>query len=101
MKPEHVDMPIMLGPAQASTLYEPLGTVCVIGSWNFPLFTTVMPIVQVIAAGNCAVVKPSEISPWCSLWISQFMLKYLDPDCYRCVQGQIKVAIKCTSSKFD
>lgn len=45
MKPEHVDMPIMLGPASASTLYEPLGTICLLGSWNFPLFTTVMPMV--------------------------------------------------------
>jgi aldehyde dehydrogenase (NAD+) len=33
------------------------------GSWNFPYFVTLKPLVMAIAAGNCAIVKPSELGP--------------------------------------
>lgn len=58
-----VDTPMFLGPAKSKIVYEPLGVVCVIGSWNFPLFTIIGPLIGVIASGNCAVIKPSEIAP--------------------------------------
>jgi aldehyde dehydrogenase (NAD+) len=68
-KPVCVETPMYLGPAKSSIVYEPLGVVCVIGSWNFPIFTTLTPLVSVIAAGNCAVIKPSELTPHVSLKI--------------------------------
>lgn len=58
-----VDTPMFLGPAKSSIVYEPLGVVCIMGSWNFPLYTTLAPLIYAIAAGNVAVIKPSELAP--------------------------------------
>ena len=85
MKNESVDTPLMVGLADSYIKYEPLGVVNILGSWNFPLNTTSTPLIQVIAAGNAAVVKPSEVSTWCSDFISRFVSKYLDQECYQCV----------------
>lgn len=100
-QPVCVDTPMYLGPAKSKIVYEPLGVVCVIGSWNFPIFTTLMPLVSVIAAGNCAVIKPSEIAPHVSLKIKQLILRNLDTDCYRPIEGLVEVAKALTSAKFD
>ena len=53
---------MLVGPGRSKIVPEPLGVVLILGSWNFPLFTTLGPLVDVIAAGNCAVIKGSEIS---------------------------------------
>ena len=66
MQPVHVDTPFIIGPGVSYILYEPLGVVSILSSWNYPIFTTFGPLISVIAAGNCAIVKPSEISPYCS-----------------------------------
>ena len=62
-KPLVVDTPMLIGPGKSKIVYEPLGVICIMGSWNFPLFTTLGPLIAVITAGNCAVVKPSEFCP--------------------------------------
>lgn len=46
--------------------YDPLGVVLVIAAWNYPAFTLFEPVVSAIAAGNCVVMKPSEVAPLCS-----------------------------------
>ena len=43
MKPEHVDTPIQLSPGASYIEYEPLGVACVMGAWNFPLYTLMAP----------------------------------------------------------
>lgn len=64
MKDECVDTPLFLGPAKSYLQKEPLGVVAVIGSWNYPIATAVGPIITAIAAGNCALLKPSEMAPY-------------------------------------
>jgi aldehyde dehydrogenase (NAD+) len=73
-----VDTPMFLGPARSKIQYEPLGVVCIMGSWNFPYFTTIGPLIYAIAAGNCCIVKPSEIGPNCLLKIKSLMTRWLD-----------------------
>jgi aldehyde dehydrogenase (NAD+) len=92
---------MFLGPAKTKIVYEPLGVVCIMGSWNFPLFTTLLPLVGVIAAGNCAVVKPSEIAPHSLRKIKSLFARFLDTSSYSCIEGQVEVARTLTSSKFD
>lgn len=87
MRPKSVDTPVLLAIASSSIVVEPLGVICVMGSWNYPLMTTLTPLVDVIAAGNCAVVKPSEMSPNCSRWIADFIQSNFDPDLVKCVEG--------------
>lgn len=81
--------------------YEPLGVALIMGSWNFPYFVTLKPLVVCIAAGNCALIKPSELGPCASKCIEILVSKYLDNRFYRVIQGEADVSIKLTQSKFD
>ena len=74
--PEEVEL--IHAPATAFSRYEPLGVVAVIGSWNAPIVTTLKPLMQAITAGNCVIVKPSEMSPHSSAAIKKLTDKYLD-----------------------
>jgi len=62
---------------------DPYGVVLIIGAWNYPLHLSLAPLAGAIAAGNCAVVKPSEISPHTAQAIEQLLTKYLDPECFQ------------------
>jgi aldehyde dehydrogenase (NAD+) len=54
---------------------------------NYPWYTSVNPAVTAIAAGNCVVVKPSEMCPRSSNLIKEVFEKYLDKDCYAVIEG--------------
>ena len=64
---EHrLDNEIFLIPNTACVKYEPIGVVCVMGSWNFPFTLVIRPMVEAITAGNCVLIKPNEKSPRCA-----------------------------------
>jgi acyl-CoA reductase-like NAD-dependent aldehyde dehydrogenase len=63
MKPRRRPAPLLAWPAQASVVAEPLGVSLIIGPWNYPVQLLLMPLVGALAAGNCAVLKPSELTP--------------------------------------
>lgn len=100
-KDECVDTPMLIGPASSRIVYEPLGVILVIGSWNFPILTTIGPLINVIAAGNVAIIKPSEISPNTSNMLKKLICRWLDSNCYVPVEGHVEVAKALTSKKFD
>lgn len=52
MKPSKRDTPLALAPAKSRVVYQPLGAVCILGAWNFPFITLLLPLVAVIGAGN-------------------------------------------------
>ena len=66
--------------------------VAVVGSWNAPLVTTLKPLMQAISAGNCVIVKPSEISSNSSKAIKKFTDKYLDQDFIVTIEGGVSIA---------
>lgn len=100
-RPISVDTPMFLGPAKSKIVYEPLGVVCIIGSWNFPLFTIIGPLIGVIASGNCAVIKPSEIAPTTLRKVKALITRSLEMSAYACIEGQVEVAKALTNTKFD
>lgn len=57
---------------------DPFGVVLIIGAWNYPLQLTLLPVAGAIAAGNCVVIKPSEVSPASAKFIAETIPKYLD-----------------------
>ena len=57
---------------------DPYGVVLVIGAWNYPVQLTLLPISGAIAAGNCVIIKPSEVSPASAKVIAELVPKYLD-----------------------
>lgn len=96
-----MDPSILFAPARHRLVWEPLGVVLVFGSWNFPYFVNLKPLVNAIAAGNAAIVKPSELAPASSAAIKKLVEKYLDNKYYRVIEGGVQVAINITSQPFD
>lgn len=101
MKDVIVDTPMTVGPARSKIVYEPLGCVLIIGSWNYPLFTTLVPLVNAIAAGNVAIIKPSEASAFTSNVMKKLIFRWLDTNCYVPLEGQAEIAKALTAKKFD
>lgn len=58
--------------------YQPYGVVLIIGAWNYPYQLCLVPLVGAIAAGNCALIKPSELSPKTAEIIEKLIPKYMD-----------------------
>ncbi len=57
-----VSTPFQLAPSHAEVRFDPLGVGLIIGTWNYPVMLTLSPLIAAIAAGNAAVIKPSEVS---------------------------------------
>ena len=62
-KPKKVKTPLTQFPAKSRIYSEPYGVVLIMSPWNYPFQLTIAPLVGAIAAGNCALVKPSNYSP--------------------------------------
>ena len=88
-KTRRVRTPLLGQPGKSWLQPEPLGVVLIIGAWNYPLQLTLAGLAAAIAAGNCAVVKPSELSPATSDVIARRLPEYLDKDCVKVVEGAV------------
>jgi len=91
----------MLGPGSTLIHYEPLGVCGIYGAWNYPYVVVLKPLVQCITAGNCAIIKPSEIAEHSGLAVKKFVEKYLDKECFDVVLGGVEVASKLNNLQLD
>lgn len=96
-----VSTPIIGQPGKSWIQAEPLGIVLVIGAWNYPLQLTLAGMSAAIAAGNCVVLKPSELAPATSALIAQLIPEFLDPDCVRVVEGDVPETTALLELPFD
>ncbi|KAL4798740.1 Aldehyde/histidinol dehydrogenase [Aspergillus venezuelensis] len=80
---------------------DPLGTVLVIGAFNFPFQLTLGPVLGAIAAGNTVVIKPSENAPKSAVVMQKIIEAALDPSCYTFVQGAIPETQALLSERWD
>ena len=87
LKPKKVPVPIAVMPARASIVSEPLGVVLIIAPWNYPMQLLLAPLIGAIAAGNAAVVKPSEMSGETSKLLASLIPVYLDTRAISVVEG--------------
>lgn len=87
--------------AQAWVQYHPKGTVGIIGTWNAPLFTLLSPLAGVFAAGNRAILKPSEIVPNTAQVLAEAIADRFDPLELAIVTGGIEVGQGFASQPFD
>ncbi|KAL1438343.1 hypothetical protein MTO96_048133 [Rhipicephalus appendiculatus] len=92
---------VMLIMDQALIHSEPYGVALVIGAWNYPLQLTLCPLIGAIAAGNCAVIKPSEQAPATAKLLQEMVPKYLDPECFAVIVGGPKESAELLTEKFD
>jgi aldehyde dehydrogenase (NAD+) len=81
MKPQKKTTNLINFPGKSFVLHEPLGVVLIIGPWNYPLQLLLTPLIGAIAAGNCAVLKPSEFAPASALVIKK-IVEYVFPANY-------------------
>ncbi len=88
-KKRKVSTPALGQPGKSWLQPEPLGVVLIIGAWNYPLQLTLAGLAAAIAAGNCAVLKPSELAPATSEAIARRVPEYLDTDCVKVVEGAV------------
>ncbi|XP_047676634.1 aldehyde dehydrogenase family 3 member A2-like isoform X1 [Tachysurus fulvidraco] len=80
---------------------EPLGVVLIIGAWNYPWALTLGPLIGAIAAGNAAVVKPSELSKNSASLLKELLPQYLDQDMYHVVIGGVPETQELLKQRFD
>lgn len=101
MRPRRVSIPVAQWPGRARVRPEPLGTVLIIGAWNYPLYLTLGPLVGALGAGNCVVIKPSELSPATSALLARLLPRYLDRDAVVVVEGAADVTQELLAQGFD
>ena len=70
-------------------------------TYNVPFQLTLVPLIGAIAAGNTAIIKPSENSPNCSAVIERIVSGYLDSTCYTCVQGAVTESTALLDETWD
>ncbi|MEL6707899.1 MAG: coniferyl aldehyde dehydrogenase [Pseudomonadota bacterium] len=96
-----VQFPLGLLGAKAEVRYEPKGVIGILSPWNFPVNLAFSPLMQVLAAGNRAMIKPSEFTERTSLLMAELVEKYFTPDEVAVVTGGPEVAAFFSSLPFD
>lgn len=81
--------------------YEPKGTCLIIAPWNYPFQLLMSPLISAIAAGNCCVLKPSELSSATASVISKMISTLFDPNEIACFEGDAELSKLLLSFPFD
>ncbi|WP_269609648.1 aldehyde dehydrogenase family protein [Prochlorococcus marinus] len=101
MKAKQITVPVSLRPAKALIQPDPLGCILIIGPWNYPFSLTLQPLVGALAAGNTAVLKPSEHAPNVSTLIKNLIEKYFPPEIVQVFEGDGNIAADLMTQPFD
>ncbi|MHA7280146.1 aldehyde dehydrogenase family protein [Arthrobacter sp. MDT2-2] len=101
MAPERIAVPGGLQPGRAWSQARSLGVVLIIGPWNYPLNLVLAPLVGALAAGNAAVLKPSELAAATSRVLARLVPEYLDREAVAVVEGGAEVSTDLLAQPFD
>lgn len=93
--------PWMIWPARGWVQAEPFGVALILGPWNYPVQLLLAPLVSAIAAGNCAVLKPSELAPKTSEAVATLVKETFSEDYISVVNGGADVAQALLRERFD
>ena len=89
MKPRRERTPFFLLPGRTTVTFDPLGVGLIIGAWNYPIQLMLSPLIAALSGGNCAVLKPSEVSPASAQALAELVPQYLDADAVSVVTGGV------------
>jgi aldehyde dehydrogenase (NAD+) len=101
MNPERRRTPLLAWPARGFVQPEPYGVVLIIGPWNYPLQLLLSPLAGALAAGNCAVLKPSELAPHTAAALAKLVRENFAEEYVAIVQGEREVAEALLRERFD
>jgi aldehyde dehydrogenase (NAD+) len=96
-----VPTPLINFPGRSFILPEPFGVALIIGPWNYPFQLLFSPLIGAIAAGNCAVIKPSEAAPSTSSVILSLVNENFEESFISVVEGDAEAARLLLEEKFD
>lgn len=101
MEPESVATPLTQRPGYSEVVREPKGVVLAISPWNFPIALPLDSLVAILAAGNCCLMKPSEISPRSEELIKRLLPRYVDPEAVIVVTGGVAETTALLKLRWD
>ncbi len=103
MRPERrkTMFPLNLSGARSRIMFQPLGTVGIISPWNFPVQLTFTPLAGVFAAGNRAMIKPSEFTPRTSALMAEMFADAFDEEEVAVFTGGPEVGTAFSALPFD
>lgn len=100
-RPRRVSTPIAMIGTRSKVHYEPKGVTLILAPWNFPFMLTISPLVSAIAAGCCAVVKPSEVTVHTTALIERMIGELFPEEEVKVITGDHHVAQHLTALPFD
>lgn len=101
MMPERRRTPWFVAPARGHVLPEPYGVALIVSPWNYPLQLALAPLVSAIAAGNCAILKPSELAPRTAEAIAALVRETFSDDFVSVALGGAEVSEGLLRERFD
>ena len=93
--------PAVHGTARASIRYQPKGVIGNIVPWNFPFDLSVGPLIEMLAAGNRVIIKPSEYTPACSVLLREMVSAAFDPTLVSVAVGGVGLARHFATLRWD
>lgn len=100
-KPKYVRPSVLNFPSREAIFQQPYGVVLLICPWNYPVLLALNPLISAIAAGNCVVMKPSELSPHTAAVIEEMIASCFHPQYVEVVQGGVSETQALLSVRFD
>src|ERR1700756_3609506 len=101
LRPRYVRTPIAAQPGRSWIQQEPFGLTLIFGAWNYPFQQILIPLAGALAAGNAAVVKPSEMAQHSSLLMAKYLEDYVDPEAVIVFTGGPETASRLLEYRFD
>jgi aldehyde dehydrogenase (NAD+) len=101
MKPKKVKTPYYLSATSSYITYDALGTILIIGPYNYPFQLIIEPLIGAIAAGNTVMIKPSEFATYTEKILVKLVNNHFDKDYLYVIEGDYTVTSKLLDSKFD
>ena len=100
-KERRVPTPVHLFPGRSRIRKEPYGLALIMGPYNYPFQLLMEPLIGAIAAGNCAVLKPSELAPHTADAVKRLIEKTFQKEYVCCVDGGVEVNSELLKQRFD
>jgi aldehyde dehydrogenase (NAD+) len=100
-RPKRVRTPLTHIGSRSTIYKEPYGVALIIAPWNFPFQLAIAPLIGAIAAGNCAIVKPSELTPTTSEVIAMLIRETYPEEYITVVQGGVDASQALLKEKVD
>lgn len=101
MKPKKVRTPITHMGSRSAIYSEPYGVALIISPWNYPFQLAISPLIGALAAGNCAMIKPSEHAPHTAAMIEKIIKEIFPTPYVSVVQGDASISTKLLKEPFD